>query len=212
MAYWTFSDVFEEQGVVKMPFYGGYGLIAERGIPKAAYNAFALLHLLGSERLSLEAPWALATKRADGSLAIAAWNYNNVHAHVLQPGGAFNLEPEIDWMATFLWRGWIAITDLRSRPGNRWDVRDSRRANRFVFCTVRPNCPHPKSARSTPVRPSCCISRHRRWRSSKLFATKKWIMKHDARPMHDINDRLPIVPHESLGADCCGCLVVRVHV
>ena len=28
MSYWTFSDVFEEQGVVKSPFYGGYGLIA----------------------------------------------------------------------------------------------------------------------------------------------------------------------------------------
>src|SRR5581483_556512 len=26
MSYWTFSDVFEEQGVVKTPFYGGYGL------------------------------------------------------------------------------------------------------------------------------------------------------------------------------------------
>ena len=26
MSYWTFSDVFEEQGVVKKPFYGGYGL------------------------------------------------------------------------------------------------------------------------------------------------------------------------------------------
>ncbi|MGB2606650.1 MAG: glycosyl hydrolase family 39, partial [Candidatus Sulfotelmatobacter sp.] len=29
MSYWSFSDVFEEQGVVKTPFYGGYGLIAE---------------------------------------------------------------------------------------------------------------------------------------------------------------------------------------
>src|ERR1700722_10355470 len=28
MSYWSFSDVFEEQGVVKQPFYGGYGLIA----------------------------------------------------------------------------------------------------------------------------------------------------------------------------------------
>ncbi len=28
MSYWTFSDVFEEQGAVKTPFYGGYGLIA----------------------------------------------------------------------------------------------------------------------------------------------------------------------------------------
>src|ERR1017187_5963078 len=32
MSYWTFSDVFEEQGVVKQPFYGGFGLIAAGGI------------------------------------------------------------------------------------------------------------------------------------------------------------------------------------
>ena len=44
MSYWTFSDVFEEQGVVKRPFYGGYGLIAEDGLPKPAFNAFKMLH------------------------------------------------------------------------------------------------------------------------------------------------------------------------
>jgi hypothetical protein len=27
----------------------------------------------------------------------------------------------------------------------------------------------------------------------------------------EINDRLPIIPHENLGADCCGCLYVRVE-
>ena len=47
MSYWTFSDVFEEQGVIRTPFYGGFGLIAERGIPKAAFRAFELLHQLG---------------------------------------------------------------------------------------------------------------------------------------------------------------------
>ncbi len=50
MSYWTFSDVFEEQGVIKTPFYGGYGLIAEGGVPKAAFNAFAMLHRLGDQR------------------------------------------------------------------------------------------------------------------------------------------------------------------
>ena len=34
MSYWSVSDVFEEQGVVKQPFYGGFGLIAAGGIPK----------------------------------------------------------------------------------------------------------------------------------------------------------------------------------
>jgi xylan 1,4-beta-xylosidase len=74
MSYWTFSDVFEEQGVVKTPFYGGFGLLAERGIPKAAFNAFALLHHLGDVRLDVNSDSALVTRRKDGSLAIAVWN------------------------------------------------------------------------------------------------------------------------------------------
>ena len=75
MAYWCFSDVFDEQGVVKTPFYGGYGLVAERNIPKAAYRDFELLHILGDRRLSVDSENALATLRADGRLVIALWNY-----------------------------------------------------------------------------------------------------------------------------------------
>jgi xylan 1,4-beta-xylosidase len=75
MSYWTFSDVFEEQGVVKTPFYGGYGLIAEDGIPKPAFNDFKLLHRLGSERIDLDSNSALLTRQSDGSLVLAVWNY-----------------------------------------------------------------------------------------------------------------------------------------
>ena len=75
MSYWSFSDVFEEQGVVKKPFYGGYGLIAEGGVPKAAFEAFAMLHRLGDERLQTNLESALITKRADGTLVAAVWNY-----------------------------------------------------------------------------------------------------------------------------------------
>ena len=75
MSYWTLSDVFEEQGVVKTPFYGGYGLIAEGGIPKPAYNAFKLLHRLGNQRIAIDSDSALLTKRDDGTLVLAAWNY-----------------------------------------------------------------------------------------------------------------------------------------
>jgi len=76
MSYWTFSDVFEEQGVVKAPFYGGYGLLAEGSIPKPAFNAFKLLHKLGDQRLSLGSSLALVTRREDGTLVMAVWNYN----------------------------------------------------------------------------------------------------------------------------------------
>jgi xylan 1,4-beta-xylosidase len=75
MSYWTFSDVFEEQGVVKTPFYGGYGLIAVDGIPKPAFNAFKLLHRLGDERIQLDSDSALLTRKKDGTLDLAVWNY-----------------------------------------------------------------------------------------------------------------------------------------
>ncbi|MBE1160717.1 GH39 family glycosyl hydrolase [Dyella acidiphila] len=75
MSYWSFSDVFEEQGVVKNPFYGGFGLIAEDRIAKPAFNAFAMLHKLGDTQLPLASDSALATRRADGSVVLALWNY-----------------------------------------------------------------------------------------------------------------------------------------
>jgi xylan 1,4-beta-xylosidase len=75
MSYWAFSDVFEEQGVVKEPFYGGFGLLAEDSIPKPAFATFEVLHQLGEERLALDSDMALVTRKKDGSLVIAVWNY-----------------------------------------------------------------------------------------------------------------------------------------
>ena len=92
MSYWTFSDVFEEQGVVRTPFYGGFGLMAADEIQKPAFNAFAMLHHLGTERLKVENDSVLATRHADGSLALALWNYappvGTGAAYTAQPAGA----------------------------------------------------------------------------------------------------------------------------
>jgi len=74
MSYWTFSDVFEEQGVVKQPFYGGFGLIAAGGVPKPAYNVFKVLHELGDQRISVDSNSVLVTRQKDGSLVVAVWN------------------------------------------------------------------------------------------------------------------------------------------
>jgi xylan 1,4-beta-xylosidase len=87
MSYWTFSDVFEEQGVVKTPFYGGFGILAERSIPKPAFNDFALLHRLGDTRLEAASDSALVTRRQDGTLAIAVWNLSLPE----EPGSPRNL-------------------------------------------------------------------------------------------------------------------------
>jgi xylan 1,4-beta-xylosidase len=74
MSYWTFSDVFEEQGVIREPFFGGFGLIAIYHLPKPSFNVFRLLHNLGDQRIPETAKDVLVTKRNDGSLVLAAWN------------------------------------------------------------------------------------------------------------------------------------------
>jgi xylan 1,4-beta-xylosidase len=74
MSYWCFSDVFEEQGVAKNIFYGGYGMIAMRRIPKPSLHAFTLLHRLGNERLAVSQGPVMGTLRPDGSVAILVWN------------------------------------------------------------------------------------------------------------------------------------------
>ncbi len=78
MSLWTFSDVFEEGGVVRTPYYGGFGLIAAGNIPKAAFNAVKMLNSLGDQRLPVDSEFVLATKcskRSKRSLAVAVWNY-----------------------------------------------------------------------------------------------------------------------------------------
>jgi xylan 1,4-beta-xylosidase len=74
MSFWTFSDVFEENGPIARPLAGHFGLRAKGGINKPSYYAFGLLHQLGDERLSNASKNVIVTKTADGGLAIAAWN------------------------------------------------------------------------------------------------------------------------------------------
>jgi xylan 1,4-beta-xylosidase len=74
MSFWTFDDVFEESGVKREPFDGGFGLIAPYSIHKPSFDAFAMLHRLGNERLANDSKDALVTRRADGTLVVAVWN------------------------------------------------------------------------------------------------------------------------------------------
>jgi xylan 1,4-beta-xylosidase len=53
-SFWTFSDLFEEQGQYSQPFHGGFGLLTIHGIPKPTYRVFELLHQLGERRLMVK--------------------------------------------------------------------------------------------------------------------------------------------------------------
>ncbi|EXM39535.1 xylan 1,4-beta-xylosidase [Ruminococcus albus SY3] len=45
-SYWTFGDVFEEQGVPFTPFHGGFGMVANGCIPKPTFYTFAFFKQL----------------------------------------------------------------------------------------------------------------------------------------------------------------------
>jgi xylan 1,4-beta-xylosidase len=74
MSFWTFSDVFEENGPIRQPFEGNFGLRAKGGINKPSYYAFGLLHKLGSERIANASSNVIVTKREDGTVVVALWN------------------------------------------------------------------------------------------------------------------------------------------
>ena len=86
MSYWTFSDVFEEQGMVKTPFYGGFGLIAAGKIPKPSFYAFQVLHHLGDQRIENDSQDVLVTKTSGGALVIVLWNVVNLDSPVCRGG------------------------------------------------------------------------------------------------------------------------------
>jgi xylan 1,4-beta-xylosidase len=92
MAYWDFSDVFEEQGVVRSPFYGGFGLIAADEIPKPSLNVFRALHRLGTVRYAVDSDSALATGTPGGGVALALWDY----APPVGTGAAYTMPPETE--------------------------------------------------------------------------------------------------------------------
>lgn len=74
MSYWTFSNVFEEGGVPSGIFNSNFGLTDQWGIARPSLHAFTFLHKLGETRLQCSDGPVLATRRADGSVAILLWN------------------------------------------------------------------------------------------------------------------------------------------
>ncbi|MBB2921811.1 GH39 family glycosyl hydrolase [Cellulomonas cellasea] len=75
IAYWTFTDVFEEGGAGVGPFHGGFGLVNEQGIHKPTFHAFAMLARLG-DRALLSVPHGVITQDSrSGDVAAVFLNY-----------------------------------------------------------------------------------------------------------------------------------------
>lgn len=74
IAYWTFTDVFEEGGAGIGPFHGGFGLVNEQGIHKPTFHAVRMLAQLGEELL-LQTSCGVLTRTDAGGLAGVFYNY-----------------------------------------------------------------------------------------------------------------------------------------
>lgn len=73
MAYWTFSDIFEEYGISKNIFHGGFGLVTINGLKKASYNAFSLINKLGKNFVEKGEDWIIT--RDKNKIQILLCNY-----------------------------------------------------------------------------------------------------------------------------------------
>ncbi len=82
-SYWTISDIFDEGDYIEnngyIPFAQVFGMINYQGIPKATFYAYKMLHMMGSERLSLIG----GTGEADGVDGFATINDDSSEVAVL---------------------------------------------------------------------------------------------------------------------------------
>ena len=72
-SYWTFGDVFEEQGIPSRPFHGGFGLMANGLIPKPTLWTFAFFAGLKGEAMYRDDS-ALILKTPEGGWEAVLWN------------------------------------------------------------------------------------------------------------------------------------------
>lgn len=75
-SYWTFGDVFEERGIPFTPFHGGFGLLANGGIPKPTYWTFKFFKDLQADEESCvyRDKNIVIVKTKSGSYKGIAWN------------------------------------------------------------------------------------------------------------------------------------------
>lgn len=75
LAYWTFTDVFEENRNTDSIFHGGFGLINYQEIVKPAFHAYRFMNELGDQVLSQTIGGIASRNSKTGRIAIVAYNY-----------------------------------------------------------------------------------------------------------------------------------------
>jgi xylan 1,4-beta-xylosidase len=78
MSYWTFTDIFEENGPAMTPFHGGFGLLNLQGVRKPSYFAYRFLNLLGPTELACDDASAWVCRDDGGAVQVLCWNLTRI--------------------------------------------------------------------------------------------------------------------------------------
>ena len=85
--YWTFSDIFEEDGQLEGAYHGGFGLMNYYGVPKPVYRCFQLFHESGRERYdvsseSTDSNVEIIALSIPNGIRVIAYNHNVPEAEI----------------------------------------------------------------------------------------------------------------------------------
>lgn len=79
LAFWTFTDIFEEKGGGESIFHGGFGMINYQGLVKPSYHAYRMLNQLGDEMLYKNDYLFVSRNSGDNKIVALAYNYPEDH-------------------------------------------------------------------------------------------------------------------------------------
>ncbi len=77
MSYWTYTDLFEENGPPPAAFHGGFGLLTRDDIPKPAYFAYKYLNELGDTELADSDRRSWVTRKGN-DVQVLLWDYTTL--------------------------------------------------------------------------------------------------------------------------------------
>ncbi|QDO94291.1 glycoside hydrolase [Formosa sediminum] len=87
LAFWTFTDVFEEKGGASSIFHGGFGMINYQGLEKPSYHAYRMLHQLGDIQLYKDDYLFISKKSTNNKIVALAYNYPKEYENAVPSGG-----------------------------------------------------------------------------------------------------------------------------
>ncbi|MBN1172092.1 MAG: xylan 1,4-beta-xylosidase [Micromonosporaceae bacterium] len=153
-SYWTFSDMFEEEGIPTALFHGGFGLLTHRQIKKPTYHCYAFLARMGDQVLA-RGDDHLVTRDEEGRVTILAWAPVDVTGEGRRASDWHALSLSIPLSAPGVTSAFLLRSTVNEEAGNAWAawcaMGRPRSPSRRQLETLREAAEPARSHRSLPV-------------------------------------------------------------